>query len=128
MSAVSWPLPANPLSVPATPSLPPAPTLPPSAHLFWRDWPRRSLRRCWLQLIRRDTVTFCWEPSPPLEPPVEPGETVFTREQRARYRLSWSQCLARNTRPADAPRLSVLLHGLPARFFATFGSPAQTVA
>ncbi|GHO51368.1 hypothetical protein [Ktedonospora formicarum] len=36
--------------------------------------------------------------------------------------------LNRNARPADAPRLSVLLHGLPVRFFETFGSPVQAVA
>jgi hypothetical protein len=128
VSAVFWPLPPDPLSVLATPSFPPAPTLPPSAPLLWRDWPRRSLCRHWLTLMRRETVTFSWEPSPPLEPPVDPGETVFTREQRAHYRLSWSQRLVRNARPADALRLSVLLHGIPARFFETFGSPAQAVA
>jgi hypothetical protein len=131
VSAVFWPLPVDPLAAPALPSELPPPSLPPSAPLLWRDWPRRSLRRHWLQLIRRETVTFSWEPFPPPrlpELPVEQGEIVSTREQRAHYRLSWSQRLDRNTRPADAPRLSVLLHGLPARFFETFGSPAQAVA
>lgn len=131
VSAVFWPLPAHPLAAPALPSELLPPPLPPSAPLLWRDWPRRSLRRHWLQLIRRETVTFSWEPFPPPrlpELPVEQGEIVSSREQRAHYRLSWSQRLDRNARPADAPRLSVLLHGLPARFFETFGSPAQAVA
>jgi len=123
-----WPIPSDPLAAPAAPSVPPVLALPPSAPLLWRDWPRRHLRRHWLQLIRRETVTFSCESSSPLEPPVEPGETVFTREQRAHYRLSWSQRLARNARPTDAPRLTVLLHGLPVRFFETFGSSAQAVA
>ena len=131
VSAVFWPLPpapSHPLSVPAAPSLPPAPVLSASAPLLWRDWPRRSVRRHWTQLLRRETASFCWKSSSPLEPPVEQGEIVFTREQRAHYRLSWSQRLARNARATDAPRLSVLFHGLPDHFFETFGSLAQIVA
>lgn len=62
------------------------------------------------------------------QPPPENSETLLTREQRAHYRLSWSQRLARNARPADAPRLCVLLHGLPVHFFETFGSARQTAA
>lgn len=128
VSAVFWPIPSASLSHPPSPSLPPPPPLPPSAPLRWRDWPRRRLRRHWLQLIRRETVTVSWEPSRLLESPLEKGEVLLTRSERARYRLSWSQRLARNARSADAPRLSVLLHGLPARFFETFGSPAQAAA
>lgn len=128
VSAVFWPIPPDPLAAPALPALPLPPPLPPSAPLLWRDWPRRSLRRHWLQLIRRETVTVSWEPSHLPEPPLEQGKALLTREQRAHYRLSWSQRLARNARPADAPRLSVLLHGLPVRFFETFSSPAQAVA
>ncbi|WP_157508238.1 hypothetical protein [Ktedonobacter racemifer] len=58
----------------------------------------------------------------------EKGETPLTRERRAHYRLSWSQRLARNARPANAPRLGALLHGLPTHFFERFGSPAQAGA
>src|SRR5579859_953131 len=60
VSAVFWPLPVDPLATPALSSSPLPPPLPPSAPLLWRDWPRRSLRRHWLQLIRRETVTFSW--------------------------------------------------------------------
>jgi hypothetical protein len=127
VSAVFWPIPADPLATPALPLSPPPP-LPASSPLFWRDWPRRSLRRHWLQLLRRETVTFSWEPSSPPEPSVAPRKIVFTREQRAHSRLSWSQRLARNARPADVPRLTVLLHGLPARFFETFGTPPPAQA
>lgn len=122
VSAVFWPLAPDALSVAALPSLPPV------SPLLWRNWPRRSLRRHWLALLWRETVTVSWEPSPQPAPPLEQSATLLTRQQRAHYRLSWSQRLARNARPADAPRLSVLLHGLPARFFETFGSPAQAVA
>jgi hypothetical protein len=127
VSAVFWPIPPDPLSAPTAPSLPPAPTLPPSASLLWRDWPRRSLRRSWLQLLRRETATFSWEPACLPEPLPQDSEPLLTREQRAHYRLSWLQRLARNARPADAPRLTALLHGLPARFFESFGSPGQAV-
>lgn len=73
-------------------------------------------------------MTLSWEPINLPQPPPETGEVLLTREQRAHYRLSWSQRLARNARLADAPRLSVLLHGLPVRFFDTFGSSCQTAA
>ncbi|HEY1353963.1 MAG TPA: hypothetical protein VGF67_30495 [Ktedonobacteraceae bacterium] len=61
-------------------------------------------------------------------PSPQDHEPFLTRELRTHYRLSWTQRLARNARTADAPRLTVLFHGLPARFFETFGSPAQVVA
>ncbi|HEY1353868.1 MAG TPA: hypothetical protein VGF67_30020 [Ktedonobacteraceae bacterium] len=124
VSAVFWPTACDPLSAPPLPLSPP----PPSAPLLWRDWPRRQFRRHWLRLIRRERVTVSWEPSHLPELPLETGETRFTRERRAHYRLSWSQRLARNARPADAPTLCVLFHGLPTRFFETFGTPRQTVA
>jgi hypothetical protein len=128
VSAVFWPITSDPLSAPALPLSPPPPSSPPSAPLLWRDWPRRQLRRYWLRLIRRETATVSWEPSRLPEPPLETGETLFTREQRAHYRLSWSQRLARNARPADAPSLSVLLHGLPTHFFETFRFQPLAVA
>ncbi|MBO0795658.1 MAG: hypothetical protein J2P36_32615 [Ktedonobacteraceae bacterium] len=50
-----------------------------------------------------------------------PPENVLTRAQRAHWRLSWEQRLARNARPSDAPRLVVTLHGLPTTFARSFG-------
>jgi hypothetical protein len=41
---------------------------------------------------------------------------MITREQRAHWRLSWAQRLARNTRPVTAPSLTITIHGLPASF------------
>lgn len=128
VSAVFWPLPPDPLAAPAVPSLPSAPALPPSAPFLWRDWPRRSLRRNFLQLLRRETATFSWGPAGLPGPSPQDHEPPLTREQRAHYRLSWSQRLARNARPEDAPSLTVLLHGLSVRFFETFGTAAQAAA
>ena len=119
VSAVLWPL----SSSHADSSLPPDPTPahPPSAPVLWRDWPRCSIRRTWLKVVRSQTV--CLESAAPLSPPRGPctTEKILTRAERAHWRLSWDQRLARNARPADAPRLIVTLHGLPAPFAAAFG-------
>ena len=63
------------------------------------------------------------ESSAPLSPPRGPRTTekILTRAERAHWRLSWDQRLARNARPVDAPRLIVTLHGLPVPFAAAFG-------
>jgi hypothetical protein len=47
--------------------------------------------------------------------------TVVTRAQRAHWRLSWDQRLARNCRPPDASPLTVTLHGLSATFAQSLG-------
>jgi len=103
VSAVFWPIAPDPLSASPPPPFPLLSAVPPSAPLRWRDWPRCHLRRHWLQLIHRETATLCWEPANLPQPPPENSEVVLTREQRAHYRLSWSQRLARNARPANAP-------------------------
>jgi hypothetical protein len=74
VSAVFWPITPVSLSAPP-PSLPPPSALFPSAPLLWRDWPRRHLRRHWLQLIRRETATLVWEPANVLTPP--PGHSAW---------------------------------------------------
>jgi hypothetical protein len=48
-------------------------------------------------------------------------EAILSRTQRAHYRLSWQERLARNARPSNASRLVVTLHGLPATFASSFG-------
>jgi hypothetical protein len=45
-----------------------------------------------------------------------PQEAVQTRAQRAHWRLSWPQRLARNARPSSAPSLTMTIYGLPAAF------------
>jgi hypothetical protein len=104
-------------------SPPPNPASAPraSAPVLWRDWPRCSIRRTWLKVVRSQTVGL--KSSAPLSPPRGPctTEKIMTRAERAHWRLSWDQRLVRNARPADAPRLVVTLHGLPASFAAAFG-------
>ncbi len=119
VSAVIFPLSSS--HADSSPPPDPSPAHPPSAPVFWRDWPRCSIRRTWLKVVRSQTV--CLESSAPLSPPHGPCtiEKLVTRAERAHWRLSWDQRLSRNARPADAPRLIVTLHGLPATFAAAFG-------
>jgi hypothetical protein len=119
VSAVLWPL----SSSHSASSPPPDPTssLLPVSPVLWRDWPRCGIRRTWLKVVRSQTV--CLESSVLLSPPrtEAPTEKIFTRAERAHWRLSWDQRLVRNARPTDAPRLIVTLHGLPATFAFAFG-------
>lgn len=119
VSAALWPL----SSAHADSSLPPNPARAslPASPVLWRDWPRCSIRRTWLKVVRSQTT--CLESSAPLPPPgaQAPGEKIFTRAEHAHWRLSWAERLACNARPADAPQLVVTLHGLPATFASTFG-------
>jgi hypothetical protein len=119
VSAVLWPL----SSSHADSSPPPdsASVSRASAPVLWCDWPRCSIRRTWLKVLRSQTV--CLESTAPLSPPRGPRTTekILTRAERAHWRLSWDQRLARNARPVDAPRLIVTLHGLPVPFAAAFG-------
>src|SRR5262249_41829490 len=48
LSAVYWPLPRE--------EPPPAPPPPASAPVLWRDWPRCSIRRQWMNTVRSQTV------------------------------------------------------------------------
>jgi hypothetical protein len=118
VSAVFWPL-SSPHAASPVP-LENAPDLPPLAPVIWKDWPRCHIRRQWLKIIRRETVIFTFGATPAPSPVTPTAEEVLTRARRAHWRLSWEQRLARNARPADAPRLSVTLHGLPATFAQSF--------
>jgi hypothetical protein len=120
VSAVLWPLESSP------PDLPPAhaevPAASPRAPVLWKDWPRCDIRRRWLKVVRSETVsltesftTFTRSST------MVSSEAVLTRAERAHWRLSWEQRLARNARPSDAPRLFVTIHGLPATFASSFG-------
>jgi hypothetical protein len=134
VSAVVWPVSSDtslsraspPPPIEASPTVlePLPPQLPPEPAPFpvlWGDWPRCSIRRRWFQLLRSQTVLL---PSAPLQPEKnqdgKPPERQ-TRSQRAHWRLSWNERLARNARPSTAPPLAITLHGLPATFANVFG-------
>ncbi len=72
-------------------------------------------------MVRSQTICLTSETTLAPLPIIPPTETILTRAQRAHWRLSWEQQLARNARPSNAPRLVVTLHGLPATFAHSFG-------
>jgi hypothetical protein len=119
VSAVSWPLSSSRSDSSPPPETTRAPIA--SAPMLWRDWPRCSIRRTWLKVVRSQTI--CLESSSPLSPLLAKAspEKILTRAERAHWRLSWETRLARNARPSDAPRLVVTLHGLPTTFASSFG-------
>jgi hypothetical protein len=118
VSAVFWPL-ASQRSASSPPLEDASPPLP-LAPVLWKDWPRCRIRREWLKVIRRETIVFAFGAMPASSPVTPTTEEVLTRAQRAHWRLSWEQRLARNARPSDAPRLSVTLHDLPSAFAQSF--------
>ena len=123
ISAVLWPL--------APPPLAPSPVIPPPfpssrLPLLWGDWPRCRLRRQWIQLVRTQTVSL--GPLAAHDPDVLTHEVVYTRRQRAHYRLSWQQRLARNARSPLASPLAVTLYGFPAHLAQYVGLPLTVTA
>ncbi len=120
VSAVLWPLESSPPSL--SPAHVNAPAVPPCAPIFWKDWPRCAIRRKWLKVVRSEAISLTESfPTPSRSSTTVPSKAVLTRADRAHWRLSWEQRLARNARPSDAPRLVVTLHGLPATFASSFG-------
>jgi hypothetical protein len=87
-----------------------------SAPLLWRDWSRRHQRRACIRLHRQH-LDLQTAPAYPLIPTISPP--MISRAQRAHYRLSWEERLARNARTDQAERISLTLFGIPERL-ATF--------
>jgi hypothetical protein len=84
--------------------------------VLWGDWPARSIRRKWMKLLHTETVLLTMGPVHTEKITDGTEQEVLTRAERAHWRLSWSQRLARNARGATAPPLEITLHGLPASF------------
>jgi hypothetical protein len=93
-----------------------------SAPVLWRDWSRREHRRACLHLLRRQQVDITLEKA--LSPPV-PSSLIFSRAQRAHYRLSFAERLARNARASTAGQITIQLFGVPDAFSNFLGLPTQ---
>jgi hypothetical protein len=93
------------------------PYLPATHPLLWADWSRCQPRRAWIQWQRSHLVTVNAPPvsSPPSTP------SLLSRAQRAHWRLSWEQRLARNARSSTAPSVEITVYGLPTVFAQTLG-------
>jgi hypothetical protein len=93
----------------------------PSSSVLWGDWERCQIRRRWFHLLRTQMILFAFGPLEHVVQEDLPHPDVQTRAQRAHWRLSWKQRLARNARPSHAPPLEVTVHGLPVSFAQSFG-------
>jgi hypothetical protein len=69
-----------------------------------------------MHLLRTETVLLSIGSAHPEKIVDGTEQAVLTRAERAHWRMSWSQRLARNIRGATAPPLEITLHGLPASF------------
>jgi hypothetical protein len=90
-----------------------------SAPVLWRDWSRRLYRRACTQLVRRQRLEI--EVHPSLAPPPAPLSFVLSRAQRAHYRLTFQERLARNGRSAMSSQVTITLFGVPDAFAAFLG-------
>jgi hypothetical protein len=118
VSAVYWPV-SSPASISEEPPRAPEESSPPPIPhpVLWGDWQRRFHRRELVKLLRHQRVDVqqaelsLQAPSPPVQP--------LSRAERAHYRLSWEQRLARNARRSAAPDISITLFGIPDAFAAS---------
>ena len=89
------------------------------APLLWRDWSRRVHRRACIQLVRQQRIEVSLSPPAIARSPT--AEVILSRAQRAHSRLSWTERLARNARPAAAGQVTIKLFGIPAGFATSLG-------
>lgn len=72
-----------------------------------------------VKLLRHQRVDIKLPETDPLaqSPPIR----LISRAERAHYRLSWSERLARNARSKTAPDISIKLFGIPDAFATALG-------
>jgi hypothetical protein len=87
--------------------------------LLWRDWSRRCHRRACMQLLRHQRVEVQLGSGDSATPIVTPAP--LSRAERAHYRLSWAQRLARNARLPTASPVMIRLCGIPEGFATSLG-------
>ncbi len=92
-----------------------------SAPLLWKDWSRRQHRRACMCLLRNQRVEVTLPQAP--SPESQSLEGILSRAQRAHYRLSWEERLARNARVPTADQPTIKLFGVPETFATFLGLP-----
>jgi hypothetical protein len=90
-----------------------------AAPLLWHDWGRRQHRRACVLLLHGQRVDVHLEQTLQIQP--ETPAPLFSRAQRAHYRLSWAERLARNVRGRSVPGVAITLFGVPGGFAAFLG-------
>ena len=132
VSAVFWPISSSPsVSAESPPTLvEPPPTQPEPAPypILWGDWQRCRIRRQWIRLLRTQTVDLTFSSVQQEEKMAISHSDVQTRAERAHWRITWDQRLARNARLSTASPLQVTIHGLPAAFAQSFHFDVVTAA
>jgi hypothetical protein len=103
----------------------------PAQPVRWGDWPRCQIRRAFVLLLRTQTVLITFRAAETIahaKPHSQHSPPRSTRAERAHWRLSWEQRLARNARPPTAPPLEITLHGLPVPFILSLGFSVKQAA
>ncbi len=90
-----------------------------AAPLLWKDWSRRLHRRACMQRLGHQRLDVQTEQTLSDCPDVSPSP--LSRAQRAHYRLSWQERLARNARAPTAGQITIKLFGVPETFAAFLG-------
>jgi hypothetical protein len=90
-----------------------------SAPLLWHDWSRRVHRRAWKPLVRHQGMEMSLSPPPAASS--GKAEVILSRAQRAHYRLSWQERLARNARVSTSGQVTIRLFGVPEGFAISLG-------
>jgi hypothetical protein len=89
-----------------------------SAPVLWRDWRRRVHRRACMQRLRHQRVEVQVEAR---EATLAITPAPLSRGERAHYRLTWAERLARNARPLTAGPVTIRLFGIPEGFAISLG-------
>jgi hypothetical protein len=90
-----------------------------SAPVLWYDWSRRHHRRVCMHLLRHQRVEVQVGHGLSACPTLTPAP--LSRAQRAHYRLSWQERLARNARLSTSGQVTVRLFGVPQDFATSLG-------
>jgi hypothetical protein len=72
-----------------------------------------------MRLVRHQCVEI--KVDPPTTALVAVKPTALSRAERAHYRLSWTERLARNARPPTADQVMIRLCGVPENFATSLG-------
>jgi hypothetical protein len=94
-----------------------------AAPLLWRDWNRRTHRQACMQVLAHQQVQIHLAPPGPAQPPT--NVPLLSRAQRAHYRLSWAERLARNARASTEGPVRIKLFGVPEALSTFLGLPTS---